>query len=106
MRLEELQEEHHGCGPVLRAARTDLKTALADSGQTLAAEAIASEARTRSVCDFLVKNAATQLADRDRTITALRAELEQDRTGRSRPIRSCRSTRWCSSAPWAAAWSR
>ncbi|KOV10737.1 hypothetical protein ADK60_37540 [Streptomyces sp. XY431] len=75
--LKELREEHHGCGPELAAARAGLEATPAESGQALVAEAKASEAVTR----LLLKDASARIADRDRTITDLRAALEQARTG-------------------------
>ncbi|MFF4384455.1 hypothetical protein [Kitasatospora sp. NPDC001547] len=82
-RLETLLEQPHRTCQEPPATRTDLAAArdgLAAALQ-LADEAMAREARTKRVCDLMVKDASSQLAARDRTIAELRAELEQARTG-------------------------
>lgn len=79
--LEELQQQRE-MGQDQPDAPTEL-AALRDelaAARWLADEALASEARTKSVCDVMVKDASAQLAARDRTIAELRAELEHART--------------------------
>ncbi|MFF7459112.1 hypothetical protein [Kitasatospora sp. NPDC008115] len=77
--LADLMDQQRDPDEQLLAALSDLATtrdALARAEQT-AAEAMADEARTKSVCDVMVKDAAAQLAARERTIVRLRADLEQ-----------------------------
>lgn len=67
----------------LLAARTDLATLRGELAavQQLARQASAGEARARALEQLLLRDAGSQVADRDRTIADLRAELEQTRAG-------------------------
>ncbi|MER8103869.1 hypothetical protein [Kitasatospora sp. NPDC094016] len=72
----ETGQERPDTGNDPAAVRDELEAA-----QRLADEAMASEARTKSVCNLVVKDASAQLAARDAAIAELRAELEQARAG-------------------------
>ncbi|MGK4586179.1 hypothetical protein [Kitasatospora sp. HPMI-4] len=75
LQLEDAREELRTRDLESHSARADLQTAQSDSGQSLVAKTKASEAVTR----LLLKDASERLADQNRTITELRAELEQAR---------------------------
>ncbi len=66
----------------LLAARTDLAALRGELAavQQLARQASAGEARARALEQLLLRDAGSQVADRDRTIADLRAALEQTRT--------------------------
>ncbi|GAA2815125.1 hypothetical protein GCM10010441_44690 [Kitasatospora paracochleata] len=78
-RLEELLEQRHVTGQERLDTRNEAAAVRdeLEAAKQLAREVMASETRTRSVCDFMMRDASAGLAARDRTIAELRAELDR-----------------------------